>query len=102
MVSYGDLIDGTQLSDCPLPCTTTNTETKQLYEKTNSRNASTISLSFSSRVMVTKTDFLKFSLASLFSEMGGSMGLWMGLGLVQALELAINYILPRITRKIAT
>ena len=102
VVEYGDLATGTQPSDCPLPCTTTQTETKHLYDTKENRNFSTLCLTFSSKVLVTRTDFLKFSPASFLSEVGGSMGLWMGLGLVQAMELVINYLLPWITRKLAT
>ena len=102
MVDYFDSFDGTQLSDCPLPCTTTNTETKHLYGRTDNRNVSTISLTFSSKVLVKRTDFLKFSLAIFLSEVGGSMGLWLGLGIVQTIELAVNSILPWITRKLGT
>ena len=103
MAAYGDLFDGTQLSDCPVPCTTTNTDTKHLFDITNVRNSnsSTILLTFSSKVLVTKTDFPEFSLVSFLSEVGGSMGLWLGLGMVQVLELVINSLLPRITQKIA-
>ena len=100
LVTFKDLMDGSQLSDCPLPCTTTNTETKHILDRTGNRNYPTLFLSFSSKVMVTRTDFLKFSLASFLSEVGGSMGLWLGLGMVQALEL-INSLLPMITQKIA-
>ena len=99
---YRDLFDGTQLSDCPLPCTTTNTETKHLFYRTSVRNYSTILLTFSSKVLVTRTDFPEFSLASFLSEVGGSMGLWLGLGMVQVMELVINSILQRITQNIAT
>ena len=87
MLSYADLFDGTQLSDCPLPCTTTYTETKHLFDRTVSNsNISTLLLTVSSKVLVTRTDFPEFSLASFLSEVGGSMGLWLGLGMVQVME----------------
>ena len=100
MVKYEDLFEGTQLSDCPLPCTTTHTETNYLHETPDPRNFSSLFLTFSSKVMVTRTDFLNFSLSSFLSEVGGSMGLWLGLGMVQTMELVINSLLPWITRKI--
>ena len=99
-MTYGDLVVGSQLSDCPLPCTTTRTKTKHLFDTPEDRNISTLALTFSGKVLVTRTDFLTFSLASLLSEVGGSMGLWLGLGMVQALEL-INSLLPMITQMIA-
>jgi hypothetical protein len=78
LAAYGDLFDGTQLSDCPLPCTTKNTETKHISDNIGPRNLSTLLLTFSSKVLVTRTDFPEFSLASFLSEVGGSMGLWLG------------------------
>jgi hypothetical protein len=54
---------------------------------------STLLLTLSSKVLVTRTDFPEFRLASFLSEVGGSMGLWLGLGMVQALELVINSLL---------
>jgi hypothetical protein len=33
-ISYEDMFDGTPLSDCPLPCTTTSVETRLLAETT--------------------------------------------------------------------
>ena len=101
MATFEDLFDGTQLSDCPLPCITTTTETKHISDKTNPCNLSTLLLTLSSKVLVTRTDFPEFRLASFLSEVGGSMGLWLGLGMVQALELVINSLLPWVTTKIA-
>ena len=57
-----------------------------------------IDLTFSSKVFVTETDFAKFTISSFLSEVGGSMGLWLGLGVVQVLELAANWVLLRINK----
>ena len=95
---YEDLADGTELSDCPLPCTTTKTDTRLLAKYPTSHNGSLINLTFSSKVVVTRTDLLVFNLSSFFSELGGSMGLWLGLGIIQAMDLGVNWILPRITQ----
>ena len=62
-----DLIDGSTVSDCPLPCKTTQTQTKYLYENNNGK-FTRIDIAFSSRVWITKTDLLKPTLSSFLSE----------------------------------
>ena len=61
-----DLVDGSRVSDCPLPCKTTQTQAKYLYEAKN--EATQLDITFSSRVRVTKTDFVKPALSSFLSE----------------------------------
>ena len=85
-IDYADLPDGTQLSDCPLPCTTTYVETRLLSERPIS-NVSTLNLTFSPTIQVTTTSFLKFIFANFLSDIGGSLGLWLGLSLVQIVEI---------------
>ena len=98
-----DLADGSRVSDCPLPCKTTRTQAKLLYEyKTGDTS---IDITFSSKVKLTKTDLVKPTLSSFLSEVrlkkfvmmiktqfqvGGSLGLWLGLGAVQVFQLAVN------------
>ena len=50
-----------------------------------------IGLSFTEKVQVSRTTFAKPSLSSLLSEVGGSLGLWLGLGAVQLVALLANY-----------
>ena len=106
-VDYDDLWDGTQASPCPLPCTTWSTDTRLLgeYARVN-KNTSRINLTFApkvntgppqsspcnkfniiSKVQVTTTSYLKFYLSNFFSDLGGSLGLWMGIGILQVLLL---------------
>ena len=94
---YGDLADGTQKSSCLLPCSTINIESRLLAEKSASDNNSVINLTFSQGVMVTKTNFLKFIFVNFLSDLGGCMGLWLGIGLLQTLEIIIKFILPRMS-----
>ena len=39
---------------------------------------------FAEKVAISRTDFLQPTLSSVLSEIGGSLGLWMGLGALQA------------------
>ena len=61
-----NLFDGSQISDCPLPCKTTQTQTKVMYASKG--DSSTIDINFSSKVKVTKTDLEKPTLSSFLSE----------------------------------
>ena len=86
----GNLIDGTQPPDCPLPCSTTTVDARIMtYSKSN--EVSLIDLTFNPTVLVTSTDFIKTTLFTFLAEVGGSMGLWLGLGLLQAMELLVKY-----------
>ena len=61
-----DLVDGSLRSDCPLPCKTTQTQAKYLYQYTLA--TSQIDITFSSKVKITKTDLVKPALSSFLSE----------------------------------
>ena len=88
-------------SSCPIPCTTWSTDTRLLgeYARAN-RNFSTVNLTFAPKVNITKkmnnflwsffakvpvttTSYLKFYLSNFFSDLGGSLGLWLGVGILQ-------------------
>ena len=97
LYDYGDLADGTQKSACLLPCSTIYVESRQLAEKTFNANNSVINLTFSQGVVVTKTNFLKFIFTNFLSDLGGCMGLWLGIGLLQAIEIGIKFLLPQMS-----
>ena len=62
------MVDGSSVSDCPLPCKTTQTEAKFLYE--NQDKDTIIDITFSSTVRVTTTDLVKPTLSRFLSEVG--------------------------------
>ena len=63
---YEKLTDGDLRSDCPLPCKTTQTQTKFLDELEDEFTG--FFISFSSTVRVTKTDLVRPSISSFLSE----------------------------------
>ena len=108
------MVDGSSVSDCPLPCKTTQTEAKFLYEEKGKDTS--FDITFSSTVRVTTTDLVKPTLSRFLSEVGlkytkvvtkfkskllqvgGSMGLWLGLGAVQVFQLSVKFFLLVIRR----
>ena len=64
--SIDDLVDGSLVSNCPLPCKTTQTHTEFLNG--GETDETFLDISFSSRVRVTKTDLVKPTLSSFLSE----------------------------------
>ena len=60
------LVDGDLVSDCPLPCKTTQTYTKFLYETKS--ESSGIGISLPSKIRVTKTDFVGPTFTNFLSE----------------------------------
>ena len=77
-IPNNDIVIGTAVNDCPLPCTTTQITAVFLDEKTeNNYMYSKIDIAFSEKVTVTKNVFPKFNPAEFLSELGGSMGFWL-------------------------
>ena len=64
-------MDGSQVSDCPLPCRTTHTQTKFL-NKFPSANTE-IDIAFSSKVKVTTTEMMKPTLSGFLSKVTWSV-----------------------------
>ena len=55
-------------------------------------------MTFAGKVELTETDFIKPTLSTILSEVGGSLGLWLGLGALQAVELLVNNSLILVNR----
>ena len=87
---YYKLHNGLQKSNCPVPCSTFYVESKYITGEWYS--SSGIDLDLSQDIIVIKTEFLKFTFEKFLSDIGGSMGLWLGLGLLQSFELFTNHI----------
>ena len=82
-VNYDDLYDGTKVSPCTLPCTSTQISGAYISAREVSTNHTTFDLTFAQIVTIVNSDFPKFDWTKFFSDLGGSMGLWLGLGMVQ-------------------
>ena len=93
---YLNLLAGHTKSPCPMPCSTIHVESRYLFNKANYDPS--ITLHFGQSLMVTRTDFVEFHFLVFLSDIGGSMGLWLGLGLLQAVEISIRLIMNRIRK----
>ena len=90
--NYRGMVLGTMQSDCPAPCTSTQITSVFLDEKTGRLGGSRIDITFSEKVSIVITNFPKFNLALFLSSCGGSMGLWLGVGVVQIMEFVASMI----------
>ena len=61
-----------------------------LFQPRKDENFSTISFTLNQRVTVTESYIPAFSLTNFFSQLGGSLGLWLGVGTVQLLIIALQ------------
>ena len=84
---YFTLENGMRIPPCKSPCTTTKGTTQLAL---TAKGKPTAILSFKKQMAVTVTDFTPFSLSIFLSNVGGSLGLWLGLGLLQLGELTIK------------
>jgi hypothetical protein len=93
--NFFQLWKGDQASTCPLPCATVRTEIKEARQDSAS---TAVLLLFSQSVQVSTTNFMMPTLSTFLSDLGGSLGLWLGLGVVQAAEMVVHFIWPRLKK----
>ena len=83
---------GLMSSSCRLPCTLTRTVTKLTGTRPSHYNVTSILMTFTDNMQITKTDFVQFHLSSFLSDTGGSLGLWLGLGVLQLGEILLQWV----------
>ena len=85
-----DYIPFSLVLDCPLPCTTTDIKTVYMNEKYADYVNSRIDITFSTKVNRYIYDFPKFHFTSFLATLGGTTGLWLGLGVIQLLNSTVE------------
>ena len=69
-----------------------------MITSTSWNETSSIVFSFNPNLQLERIGFAEFNFPAFLADLGGSLGLWLGLGVVQMLELIIN-ISRMITKK---
>ena len=108
---------GQDKSPCTMPCRTFHIKNKFMSSvKERKDDFFRVKIFLIPEITVTITDFVKPTISSMLSEVttyfiflktelsksikvGGSMGLWLGLGVVQAIQLFSKYIFPLLCRR---
>ena len=70
-----------------MPCSSTMIDSVFIDEKSVLSNNSRIDIAFYENIYTTIHDFPTFSLAQFLASFGGTLGLWLGLGVMQTLNL---------------
>ena len=79
-----NLYRGSRLSNCPMPCSTFRTTTKLISRRAiRNEQFGRILMAFSEKVAMTITELETPSVSELLSAIGGSIGLWLGVGVFQ-------------------
>ena len=61
-----------------------------MITSTSWNETSSIVFSFNKNIQLERIGFAKFNFPAFLADLGGSVGLWLGLGVVQMLELLIR------------
>ena len=85
-----DLFDGTRESDCERPCRSTRVIGTELSQVCTAKNHSSLHLTLDQTLTLYDSDFPGFSWVSLLTDLGGSLGLWLGLGLAQVVDILLQ------------
>ena len=59
------------------------------------KNVSSIVISFNKNVQLKRIGFKEFNSSTFLADLGGSIGLWLGLGVVQILEILIKILMKK-------
>ena len=87
--STGNLLIGVETSDCPKPCTTTTSYIRMIADLPV--NVTGMTLSFPKEIMILKTEMITFTYVTFLSMLGGNLGLWLGFGFFQFLEIFVTH-----------
>ena len=84
------LATGLQVSDCKLPCKIMKTVTT--YSSEQAYHYSGIAVNFKNDMQITSTRHVRFDPVKFLCDIGGILGLWLGLGLVQLSNMVVDSI----------
>ena len=86
---------GATLSSCPLPCITTIAKTKLRFEKMSDTETQVkknwVTFYLPENIRVTSTLLKKFTFSQILSDLGGTFGLWLGLGVLQLFQSVATF-----------
>ena len=91
------LFAGITANNCPKPCIQTTTYTKFVRDAPG--NYSGLLILFSEDITITKTEMLGFDFLSSLSYLGSNLGLWLGLGALQLMEMIRVAVIATIYKK---
>ena len=94
-VTFADIFSGYSETFCLDPCTTTISYSKFLSENVDATNGTYIQLIIANDVPLEKTELITFNFLLSLSFLGSNMGLWLGLGAVQLVEILGVLIMKR-------
>ena len=82
-------LTGMTTTHCRLPCKITKTVTKFITDQKHNEGFG-ISVAFNQKMQVIQTSLVQFSPIKCLCDMGGILGLWLGLGALQLSELLVR------------
>ena len=88
-LTHINYLAGITTTHCRLPCKITKTVTKFITDQKHDEGFG-ISVAFNQNMQVTRTSLVHFSPIKCLCDMGGILGLWLGLGALQLSELLVR------------
>ena len=93
---FSDIFSGYSEVQCLDPCTRTFTYSKFLSDNKDASGGTFIQLVIANDVTVEKTELVAFNFLLSLSYLGGNMGLWLGLGAVQLMEILTKFSMKKL------
>ena len=87
-MKHTHFVNGIKATNCKLPCTVTQIRAKSFMDQ--NYHGSGFSVSFNQEMQVTKTSLVQFDPIKCLCDIGGMLGLWLGLGALQLGELLVK------------
>ena len=90
------IFSGIQKPNCQDPCISTATYTKLINSNKQADNSTWLQILIPEYIQIKKTEMVQFNCLTTLMFLGANMGLWLGMGVVQFMEVFVNFLVLKL------